>query len=320
MALLCDLPSPPPTYIIRKPRKPKDIVEEEKRAPRKIVVPRKVSMTTPKAIQDAIEKQHMDCVHAAEDRCCKIHRDEVQLARQTYWALKAQTQGTWLLRKMHTHGDLLTKEQVMYTLGKNLLCAPCLRAVLGVSTAKWYKLRKQAKDGAVTMVSERTGGDSRQHKKQASVYQWMDGYIQDQGQYMPDVDKMFLPPGNWTTLYEEYKREVPDGSTLSYFRTCVQENYKNLIHRRGSSFTKCATCINFNVERRKTTDRDKLRDIQRRKGIHRSKYLLERRKYYKHRRKGKKAPQKYLSVIIDGMDQSKTWRQNQGCWSTSTEF
>ena len=31
----------------------------------------------------------------------------------------------------------------------------------------------------------------------------------------------------------------------------------------------------------------------------------EREKYYKHRLKGKKDPDKYLSLIIDGMDQSK---------------
>jgi len=32
----------------------------------------------------------------------------------------------------------------------------------------------------------------------------------------------------------------------------------------------------------------------------------ERKKYYKHQKKAEKNPEKYLSIIIDGMDQSKT--------------
>jgi len=32
----------------------------------------------------------------------------------------------------------------------------------------------------------------------------------------------------------------------------------------------------------------------------------ERKKYYKHQKKAEKRPDKYLSLIIDGMDQSKT--------------
>ena len=35
--------------------------------------------------------------------------------------------------------------------------------------------------------------------------------------------------------------------------------------------------------------------------------MKERRKYWKHRRKARNHKQTYLSMIIDGMDQSKTW-------------
>ena len=35
-------------------------------------------------------------------------------------------------------------------------------------------------------------------------------------------------------------------------------------------------------------------------------FSLERRKYYKHITKARRDPNKYLSLIIDGMDQSKT--------------
>jgi len=36
-------------------------------------------------------------------------------------------------------------------------------------------------------------------------------------------------------------------------------------------------------------------------------YSVERRKYYKHVQKAKQNPNKYLSIILDGMDQSKTF-------------
>lgn len=35
-------------------------------------------------------------------------------------------------------------------------------------------------------------------------------------------------------------------------------------------------------------------------------FSSERKKYYKHQKKAEDRPDKYLSVIIDGMDQSKT--------------
>lgn len=35
-------------------------------------------------------------------------------------------------------------------------------------------------------------------------------------------------------------------------------------------------------------------------------FSLERQKYYKHQAKAKSHPEKYMSLIIDGMDQSKT--------------
>jgi len=48
---------------------------------------------------------------------------------------------------------------------------------------------------------------------------------------------------------------------------------------------------------------------QRIKHINRKKsacFSRERKKYYKHQEKARKRPNKYLSIITDGMDQSKT--------------
>ena len=48
-------------------------------------------------------------------------------------------------------------------------------------------------------------------------------------------------------------------------------------------------------------------------------YRTERRKYYHHREKSRSEPQKYLAIIIDGMDQNKTNIPNQTRKPKSTQ-
>ncbi len=53
-------------------------------------------------------------------------------------------------------------------------------------------------------------------------------------------------------------------------------------------------------------------------------YRNERKKYYKHQKKAEKDPGKYMSIIIDGMDQAKTylphWIQSSKVFFNTNKF
>ncbi|XP_071168335.1 uncharacterized protein [Mytilus edulis] len=55
-----------------------------------------------------------------------------------------------------------------------------------------------------------------------------------------------------------------------------------------------------------TKDQNARMELNRTREQHLIKQSLERRKYYKHVHKARQHPDKYMSMIIDGMDQSKT--------------
>jgi hypothetical protein len=71
-------------------------------------------------------------------------------------------------------------------------------------------------------------------------------------------------------------------------------------------FTKCNECLTLKSRRRKTRERSKLKKIAKDRNEHLQKVLVEREKYWDHRRKAKSEKKDYLSIIIDGMDQTKT--------------
>ncbi|XP_028416665.1 uncharacterized protein LOC114540736 [Dendronephthya gigantea] len=76
--------------------------------------------------------------------------------------------------------------------------------------------------------------------------------------------------------------------------------------RLENRFTKCDHCTNYKKQLEATMNKAKRKAIQELLDEHIERVMNERRKYHLHRYKARRSPSKYLTIILDGMDQSKT--------------
>ncbi|WAR29886.1 hypothetical protein MAR_003454, partial [Mya arenaria] len=73
-----------------------------------------------------------------------------------------------------------------------------------------------------------------------------------------------------------------------------------------NSFSKCTICTSLERHMTKILNPDTRAHFRKLKLEHHERQMLERSYYYKKREASRKEPTKYMSIIIDGMDQSKT--------------
>ncbi|KAI8487260.1 hypothetical protein Bbelb_350580 [Branchiostoma belcheri] len=74
-----------------------------------------------------------------------------------------------------------------------------------------------------------------------------------------------------------------------------------------SLFTKCTICVRLERKLAKARDQVKRKAIKLERDQHDARQMAERTSYYHRREISRKEPEKYLSLIIDGMDQAKTF-------------
>ncbi|XP_053378566.1 uncharacterized protein LOC128548166 [Mercenaria mercenaria] len=128
---------------------------------------------------------------------------------------------------------------------------------------------------------------------------------------MPDSTRLHLPCClTKTTIYEMYCDDAK-----AQLQTCVSFQHMLKIWRnelqhikipKKTRFTVCDTCCKIKEARSKCTDKESRAKCDERRDEHLKQQNAERQKYYKHISKAKQQPKKYLSIIMDAMDQDKT--------------
>ena len=78
------------------------------------------------------------------------------------------------------------------------------------------------------------------------------------------------------------------------------------IERNIGAFLSCTVCDAYDSRIREAHTEEQRKILIDFKKKHNTKQQTQRLKYYKHRRKARDDPRRYLSIIIDGMDQKKT--------------
>jgi len=78
------------------------------------------------------------------------------------------------------------------------------------------------------------------------------------------------------------------------------------IERNIGVFLSCTVCDAYDSRIREAHTEEQRKILIDFKKKHNTKQQTQRLKYYKHRRKARDDPRRYLSIIIDGMDQKKT--------------
>ena len=145
-------------------------------------------------------------------------------------------------------------------------------------------------------------------ERSLTAEQWISQYVTAHGCQMPDSDHIHIDNVPWQEIHNEYFLDTKDTIIplqIGRFRGVWKKGFPNVKKRRRKPFGECAECAGFKAqleeerrdpEQRKITMQKYLEHIAHQKG--------ERLGYYRRRAKGKRG--RCISLIMDGMDQSKT--------------
>ncbi|XP_076080822.1 uncharacterized protein LOC143051779 [Mytilus galloprovincialis] len=195
-------------------------------------------------------------------------------------------------RKHHFHGKII-----------------CMRKwtdLLGISTATYYRLLKLLKEDI--MMVEKVRKNHYHNIKGLHAVAFMDNFIDEYGDPSPERDVVLLPDCiNIKYMYDEYKT-IP-GLCLKErrFYQLFSEKFEKIVSFvKTKNINPCDICMKVKMEMHKLKDAVKKDQLKKDLKVHLDRQRSERRDYYKKKDEALMKPKEVLSIIIDGMDQSKT--------------
>ncbi len=162
--------------------------------------------------------------------------------------------------------------------------------------------------------SQTTSNSDRGPAQRDAIITSLERLAESCGDLMPDVNETHLPFFRKRDVFSYFKEEFKTLYPLSekcpsksYFYSTWKRNCRSIKVRKLGRFAKCSTCERL---RRAISDAVAKRDhknlpiLRRQKADHNHLIAKERREYKKKRDKARLQPNNYLSIIVDGADQS----------------
>jgi len=201
--------------------------------------------------------------------------------------------------------------QYAFLFGYGIFCTECFSAMHSISVRTLADFISRVKTGAVRRIHGRSG-QVYCAVRGSVAKEWVDRRVQLLGDYMPDKEEIHLPPGSMRDLHLAYVDEVaiqvPDHLpiTYDYFTRVFHTHFSHVKIPATKRFASCDTCASLKRQLEATLDPLQRQRLQQAKYDHNQFVIRERAKYYKHRRKARTHPERYMSMIVDAMDQAKT--------------
>ncbi|XP_060583861.1 uncharacterized protein LOC132740023 [Ruditapes philippinarum] len=172
-----------------------------------------------------------------------------------------------------------------------------------------YRINKNTFSKA-NVISGKTVGLSKTKSKShntISLIAWFEEYVKFHGDFMPHKQDVLLPYGSRKLhVYEQYKIETASPVSKSTFFDMWAKHFPHIKIKKTTAFTKCSICGLLERQMQNTLIPEERALIRHKRKIHNDRQMKERIYYHCKREQSRVEPMKYLSLIIDGMDQSKT--------------
>ncbi|XP_078586053.1 uncharacterized protein LOC144877086 [Branchiostoma floridae x Branchiostoma japonicum] len=244
-------------------------------------------------------------------RCLqKVEREAVEECRKLFWTMNRNKQSEFM--RMSFMSADQTKEpnqKFSFNACGRSMCAVAWRIIYHISNGRYYRHLESYKKGW-EMVTDLRQGNKYATKRWIEARVWLETTAARIGDRMPDRDKIHLPPcltrqDVWQLYTEENSSRRPLGHTQFY--KMWDTDLSNIkIPDVTDNFAKCTTCVRLKEHIMKTKSKKKREEFKLARKEHLLKQKNERAKYYKHIKKAQEKPQRYTSIILDGMDQKKT--------------
>ncbi|KAK3108210.1 hypothetical protein FSP39_003259 [Pinctada imbricata] len=243
---------------------------------------------------------HMNCLE-------HLQESDIREARTKYWTKTYKNRLEWLYDKFDEARR--KNDQLQFLIdGGNVACQRCFRALYMINKTGYYKVLTRYRRGSIS-IGNRRGRDESKITKEA--YRWLKEYAYFHSDRMPDTGHQMLPnKTRKNSIYKLYVDEKTENMEYSVseatFNKVWRTQIPNLKIKQTNSFSKCATCVSIERELERTRNPSKRKKLMGMITVHNGRQMRERRFYYAKREKAKREYKRYMSIIIDGMDQSKT--------------
>ena len=250
--------------------------------------------------------------------------DEFVGARVLYWNGRKNNKSRTLfmhnrLNSSYNCDGMATRNATgnfRYSVVGKTVCQTAFEKAFGISHGKLQEIQTRIRNdinGALLAVPDKTASTSRS-PEYGTMFGWFAGYVDRLAETMPHTGDQVLPPSTWKSIYAEYAKDMGlDEKRALKYNTFVR--MKNTETRFGKvrlpnfgsmglkSCNECRKLLEIMHRAKSTKMMNRFRLLRKK---HLQKASTERELYWMRRELARENPAKYLSIIIDGMDQKKT--------------
>ena len=215
--------------------------------------------------------------------------------------------------------DWMTSSSKIIFDGKQV-CNTFLKKAFRVSPDLISSIKKgesriiRSQSNSSNMASEATSNSDRQPLQRDAIISCLERMAETSGDRMPDWNEIHLPFFKKRDVYfylsQEFKILYPSDVKVpskSYFYSTWKKYCRNIKVRKLGRFAKCSTCEHLRKSIHDALCRKDFKtvhELRSQKTEHNEFIARERREYKKKRDYARLQPNKYLSIIVDGADQS----------------
>lgn len=275
------------------------------------------------SIEDEIESYSDDNQETCDTQAIKFHEIRKRLSScpdNCTWRLSRQEfqeisknrpksqmdHAQWLLDYFFEHA---TEENVCHLICGKEVCEKCWREVHKVSPYKYNKYLGESRQGVRGKIHGNTGSIKPSIEHTESIG-WFQNFVSDIGEHMPHQEKVTLPAGMKKTDVWKLMTSDLDSQSLakSSFMKIWKNSFSNITIVKENPFSKCHICttLHFEYEQCGRYDKEGKKLIIDKKREHWEYVRKQKEAYYMRREASCLYPKRFLTIIIDGMDQKKT--------------
>ncbi|XP_070550483.1 uncharacterized protein [Ptychodera flava] len=215
-----------------------------------------------------------------------------------------------IIRSLHNKTTVTSN----FVLGGTQICANAWCNVLNISPKRFKTVIELYREN-VTEIQHGNCGRRGMTEKTSVCLAWMKYLFERIGDYMPHKTEVHLPP-IWTkeTLYKRMETELTARGlgkdmviSFSHFKRIWSHHLPEFkIAKADRDFAICTTCVNLKEELIKAKRPEERERVKKAIEVHDNAVCTERAVYHAARERARLEPDELTTIIIDGMDQSKT--------------
>ncbi|XP_061164113.1 uncharacterized protein LOC133195610 [Saccostrea echinata] len=233
-------------------------------------------------------------------------KELIENCHSTLWRLNTTDRPKWFQRKFDDF-QCVKKGTFKFILKGHRVCLKSWLIAYGIKQSIYYKERRTWLRKEVPPSNERR----LTSEKRLHVINWFGEYIAMRGENPPHIQEIWLPFGlRKNEIYAGYKVDTEEENracvSLQTFLNIWNEHFPHVKIKQSNLFTRCTTCDKLDRELHKQLNPEKKKEIFIKKQEHLHRQMKEKSAYYRRKTVSRRRPDRYISLIIDGMDQSKT--------------